>query len=287
MKYIIIILLCKLLQPLLNKKCSMELENTRVFMLYMLIRQFAAAAIALVLCGGAVQADLFMLLYGMLFAVCLTVCTYAGIAAMQGSAMVLVSMFEMAGLLVPCIVGIFAFSEQLKFVHMIGIAICILSAWLLTGRQGQEKGKLSVKAWILLFACLLSNGGIMLTQKFFALSMPDGDIGVFHFWGFLFSALFSAIIFAVSGKKDCKQSKLTPKLGIYGVLLSAALLTISMLSTQVSASIPSVVLFSAVNGGGLLLCTVVSAFVYKEKLSVKMATGLVLGVAALMLINLG
>ena len=117
--------------------------------------------------------------------------------------------------------------------------------------------------------------------------MPDGNIGIFHFWGFLFSALFSAIIFAVSPNKDRENSKLTTKLGIYGVILSAALLTISMLSTKVSASIPSVVLFSAVNGGGLLLCTIISAFVYKEKLTVKMAVGLILGVAALMLINLG
>ncbi|MBQ9967990.1 MAG: hypothetical protein IJO88_04635 [Oscillospiraceae bacterium] len=285
MKYLAIILFCKLLQPLLNKKCSMELSGTRMFMRYMLIRQFAAAAIALVLCGGMVQAERAMLLIAMAFALCLTVCTYAGIAAMQSSAMVLVSMFEMAGLLVPCVVGIFLFSEPLKLAHIIGLMACIVSAWLLTGESRTSKERLPIKAWLLLAACLLSNGGIMLTQKLFAVAVPNGDIGAFHFWGFLFSAVFSAIILLSAGKEK-EASKITPKLGIYGVILSAALLTISMLSTRVSASVPSVILFSAVNGGGLLLCTIVSAFVYKEKLTVRMVAGLVIGAAALMLINL-
>ena len=283
MNYIVIILFCKLLQPLLNKKCSMELSDTSMFMKYMVIRQFAAAVIAFLLCGFSVQADLQMLLFGAVFALCLTVCTYAGIAAMQGSAMVMVSLFETAGLLVPCIAGIFLFSEPLKTAHVIGVSGCIVSAFLLSG--GNVITKLSFKAWLLLLVCLLSNGGIMLTQKLFAIYLPDGNIAVFHFWGFLLSAVFSLLVYGFAGKQRALCSKITIKLGLYGVILSAAMLTISMLSTFVSGFVSAVVLFSMVNGGGLLLCTVVSAFVYKEKLTVKMLAGLFLGTVALMMIN--
>lgn len=285
MGYIAIILFCKLLQPLLNKTCSMELSDAKMFMKYMIIRQLAAAVIAALICRMSVQTDRSMLLFGALFALCLTVCTYAGIAAMQCSAMVMVSLFEMAGLLVPCIAGSFLFGEPMKAAHGVGLAACILSAFLLTKENEETKVSLSAKAWILLLLCLLSNGGIMLTQKMFAVSVPEGSIAAFHFWGFLFSALLSLLIYLPTGKKGTNQAKITPKLGVYGTVLSVAMLTISMLSTYVSSLIPAVVLFSAVNGGGLLLCTVVSVFVYREKFTVKMAVGLVMGAAALMMIN--
>ena len=72
---------------------------------------------------------------------------------------------------------------------------------------------------------------------------------------------------------------------MYGVILSVAMLAISMLSTLASESLSAVVLFSMSNGGGLLLCTLISVFVYKEKITLKMIAGLLLGAAALMMIN--
>jgi len=125
----------------------------------------------------------------------------------------------------------------------------------------------------------------MLTQKMFAVSLPGGSIAAFHFWGFLFSALFSLLVYLPAKSREIGRTKITPKLGIYGMVLSVAMLTISMLSTYVSSFVSAVVLFSAVNGGGLLLCTVVSVLVYREKFTVRMAVGLVMGAAALMAIN--
>ena len=286
MKYIVGILLCKLLQPLLNKKCSMALSDTSVFIKYILVRQIAAAGIALLLSPGALASTQpRMLLYGMLFALCLTVCTYAGIAAMQHAPMVLVSMFEMAGLLVPCVAGIFLFQEPLSPLHGIGLLLCMLSAWILTAKGSRSRMRMSLKSWLLLIACLLSNGGIMLTQKLFSYSLPDGNIGVFHFWGFFFSALFSLLLLLFVKRPEHAAPKVSFKIYLYGIILSAALLAISMLSTVASASLPSVVLFSAANGGGLLLSALISVLVYREKITGKIVLGLVLGIVALMIIN--
>lgn len=283
MKYIAVILFCKLLQPLLNKKCSMELSDTRAFMKYILIRQLAAAVIAFFFAVGSLQYDLPMIAFGAVFAICMTVCTYAGIAAMQSAAMVLVSFFEMAGLLLPCIAGIFLFSEPLTVGHVIGLMGCLISAWLLTGGKNV---RISAKGWVLLVACLLSNGGIMLTQKLLSYLLPNGSVRAFHFWGFLFSAVCSLVLCWTTGQKNETEAKISKKLYVYGIVLSAAMLTISMLSTLASKAIPAVVLFPLVNGGGLLLCTGISSIVYKEKLTVKMIAGLILGTLALMVINL-
>lgn len=286
MTYILVILLCKLIQPILNKKCSMELSGTKIFMKYIVIRQGVAAGACLLLAGGVLRhTNLSVLLLAMAFALCLTLCTYAGIAAMQSSAMVLVSLFEMAGLLVPCIAGIFIFDEPLNVMHGIGLLACLLSSWLLTGGQQEKHTHLSVKGWLLLFACLLSNGGIMLTQKMLSHLCLDSCNGAFHFWAFLFSTIFAALILLFADGKDGSQATVSTKLSIYGIILSVALLMISMLSTRAAATVPAVVLFSAVNGGGLLMCTLVSAIMYRERITRKTVIGLVVGALALMLIN--
>lgn len=281
MKYIPIILFCKLLQPLLNKKCSMELLDTRMFMKYILIRQSVAAIIAFLLTSGSLRFDLPVIGMGAIFAVCMTICTYVGIAAMQSAAMVLVSFFEMAGLLIPCIAGIFLLSDPITGSHFIGLLVCLLSAWLLTA---EKSIRMPVKGWGLLAACFLSNGGIMLTQKLFSHLLPNGNVCAFHFWGFFFSAVFSLILYCAHRRGE--ETKVSNYLYAYGIILSAAMLTISVLSTLASQMISSVVLFPLVNGGGLLLCTVISFIIYKEKLTVKMIAGLILGTLALMIINL-
>ena len=147
---LIIILACKLLQPLLNKQCSLALDNTASFMKLLAIRQLVAALFATFFAGNLLtQIRGATLLFGALFAFFMTTCVYTGIVAMRHSAIVLVSLFETAGLLVPCLLGIFLFDEPLKGTHVLGIAVCLLSPWLLTGKNNQNH-RLSGKDWILL-----------------------------------------------------------------------------------------------------------------------------------------
>ena len=60
---------------------------------------------------------------------------------------------------------------------------------------------------------------------------------------------------------------------------------ISQCSTVAAKTIPSILLFPITNGGGVLIAAVVSAIVYKERLTAKSVLGLTLGVAALVVIN--
>ena len=58
-----------------------------------------------------------------------------------------------------------------------------------------------------------------------------------------------------------------------------------LLSTIASALVPSVVLFTLVNGGGMLLAAGIGAVFFRERLTAKSLAGVALGAMALIIIN--
>ena len=73
---------------------------------------------------------------------------------------------------------------------------------------------------------------------------------------------------------------------MYGSVLSACVFIINQLATLATAFVPPVILFTFINGGSTIIAAVVAAIVFKEKLTVKSITGIVLGVASLIIIKM-
>ena len=79
--------------------------------------------------------------------------------------------------------------------------------------------------------------------------------------------------------------RLDRPLWIYGLILAGALFVVNLLSTIASALVPSVVLFTLVNGGGMLLAAGIGAVFFRERLTAKSLAGVALGAMALIIIN--
>lgn len=297
MIYIVIILLMRVVQHVFNKRSSNEITGNRMFLKFLTIRQLISAIPALILvalsAGGLAQlkADGLTLLLSLMMAVTLALSTFAGIMSMKSGTMVLSSLFSMAGLFVPCIAGVFLFDEKISLLQVGGLAVFIFSAYLLIGCSRKLYSNFSVKTLLLLLLGMLANGTTMLIQKLFAYYVPQGSAGVFNFYGFFFSAALSLVLYTVfSIKKDGlgeKDARISGKLLLAGVALSVAVFVISQCATVASATIPSVILFPVGDGGGMIICAVVSALMYGEKLTKNAVIGLILGTLSLIIINLG
>lgn len=84
-----------------------------------------------------------------------------------------------------------------------------------------------------------------------------------------------------------KQAKKLPKAVYwYGAALAAAVFLINQLATLSTPLISSVILFTLINGGATVISAVVGAVLYKEKISIKGAIGLVLSIGALVLVQI-
>ncbi len=87
-------------------------------------------------------------------------------------------------------------------------------------------------------------------------------------------------------KQEKNVHALPPRIYLYGAGLAAAVFLINQLATLSTPLISSVILFTVINGGATVISALVGAILFKEKVSVTGAIGLVLGVGALVLVQL-
>lgn len=85
---------------------------------------------------------------------------------------------------------------------------------------------------------------------------------------------------------DDAGKKLPRRVLIYGVFLAAAVFVINQLATLSTPLVPSVVLFALINGGATIVSAVTGAVLFKEKLTPRSVAGIVLGVGALVLLQI-
>ena len=203
--------------------------------------------------------------------------------------MVLSSMAGSAGLLLPCVFGIFMFDEPMSLMQLFGILLLIFSGWLLIGYSKKLKGSFTPRTMLLLIGSMLSNGFTMVAQKMFSKYLPDVSVSVFSFlaFGLVGVGMCVGLVPQLTKKDKREEIKKLPKaLWFYGAGLSTILLIINQLATIAAKVIPSAIMFPINDGGATIITALTGAVVFKEKLTARSVAGLALGIASLIVINL-
>ena len=287
--YFVIIALMRVVQSNCSKRASSLINGKMTFFHYAGYYNLVSALIGLIsLCifgfGGF---NVFTLLCAAGVGILLAVDLFANLGAVKHCTLSLVVLFQMGGLLVPCIAGIFLFGEPMSLWQWGGLALFIVSACFLISGSGETYGKISLKTVLLLFTTFAANGGVMLLQKLFAVKEPNGNVWLFSFLTFAVNAVISfSVLLLLSIGKNNKIERLDKKLYLFGALLAVAVFTISTTVTLAAKTVPSVVLFPVSSAITLTVSTVVGAIVFKEKITVKNILGLALGLGAILVLNL-
>lgn len=289
--FLIVILLLRLPQNLCSKKTSGLVNNMPTYFLYGAYSYLLAGAIAfaLFLFNGFSGISLAAVGISALAAASLALNLYCSLGALKCGVMVLASLASSAGLLIPCVAGIFMFNEPMSLLQGIGVILLIFSGWLLIGYSKEQTGSFTPKAMLLLLGSMLSNGCVMLAQKMFSHYLPDTSVSVFSFltFGLLGIVMLICLCPYLCKKDERRLLTKTPKaLYLYATVSSVILLTINQLATTAGKTVPSVIMFPINDGGATIVTAVTAAIFFKEKLTAKSICGLILGISALMIINL-
>ena len=181
------------------------------------------------------------------------------------------------------------FDEPMSLMQLFGILLLILSGWLLIGYSKKLKGSFTPRTMLLLIGSMLSNGFTMVAQKMFSKYLPDVSVSVFSFlaFGLVGVGMCVGLVPQLTKKEKREEIKKLPKaLWFYGAGLSTILLIINQLATIAAKVIPSAIMFPINDGGATIITALTGAVVFKEKLTARSVAGLVLGIAALIVINL-
>lgn len=292
--FILIIMGMRVIQSVNSKQVSLSLPTgTKAYVQYMAVYQGLAATFAAVLLlieRNFSGFDLRSVLIALCSGAFLTIGALAGIAALRGGTMVLQSVFSTAGLIVPCILGIFFFHEALSVVQVVCIVGVLASAVLLISSSKRLTGGFSPRTMVLLLVSFFSNGMVMFCQKLFGMIVPDGNVALFSMLTFL---LPSSVLFVLGALLPCSDPNPDPavkprapvRLIRCAVLNAFAVFVIQQLVTMLTPVMHSAVLFTLVNGSATIITAIVGAILYRERITVTSAAGIVVGVGALILIN--
>lgn len=289
--FLIIILLLRVPQNFSSKKTSGLVTNSQSYFLYGTYSYILAGLIAFVmlLFDGMSGFSLPAVGISSLGAVSLAVSLFCSIEALKSGVMVLAAMAGSAGLLLPCIAGIFMFNEPMKPMQFIGIALLIFSGWLLIGYSKEQTGSFTPRTLLLLIGSMLSNGSVMLAQKMFSKYLPDTSVSIFSFltFGLIGIGMFIGLVPSLLSQSGRAKIAAVPKpVFLYGTISSIILLAINQLATLAGRNVPSAIMFPINDGGATIITAITAAIFFKEKLTVRSVCGLILGIGSLIVINL-
>ena len=189
-----------------------------------------------------------------------------------------------AGMILPCVGGYLFWQERVTLFAWIGILLTLLSVLLLGGveKTGEEKKGRLLSGVLLGLLVFLASGGVMICQKLMGIVFPEEDVGAFNFYSFLFPGLLLALLSSRSGGEKTRKKPVLP----FSVAGAVSLCVISFVMTSLAGRVPSVLLFPVFNGLGIVSVCVCSVFAFGERMTVRKALGIALGLTGLFFISL-
>jgi drug/metabolite transporter (DMT)-like permease len=188
--------------------------------------------------------------------------------------------------------------------HVIGIVLVFLSLACLVKK---EEGKKFNFGWLIAaIAGMVFCGSLGIIQKFFSIQTGGYKLNNFLCIAFIFSITISAILMLISKPKNVANANCLPleptvnqsqierqdkkaliRKYSFIVVLGVIFGLVNITNTYLVGVLPSVVIFPVLNGGIILLTTIISALLFKEKISFLQKAGILIGILGILCITIG
>ena len=193
--------------------------------------------------------------------------------------------------IIPALSGYFIWGEKIFTVQIFGIGLMLLCfAFSVDFKKTDKKAP---KKWFLyVFITFITTGIIGVMQKWHQSSEYKDELDGFLIIAFLTAFLISAIGFFITAYPSLKSKGersnllkfLTPIAVVLMVACGVCAAANNKMNLYLSGVMDSAIFFPVVNGGGMILSTVASVIIFKEKLGIQKCLGIAIGVVAVVLI---
>lgn len=230
-----------------------------------------------------------MLTTSLLCGVSTAVSLVCWIIVVRSGAIVLLDVFSMMGVALTIACSVAFLGEQLKFAQIIGVAILLVATFVMCSYNNSIKDKLKISAILFLIVYGMSDGITHFSQKLFVYYVKDGNAAVFNFYTYLFSSIVLFAAFLIFNKIEKpiegKVEKDYGKMMIYVSVMAVMLFATSYFKTLAANYLDSVILYPLSQGVTIIMNMSMAAICFKEKITAKSITGVILAIVALVIIN--
>lgn len=194
---------------------------------------------------------------------------------------ILSSVFTRLGVLVPIGLSVTLFGERPTLLQGLGVALAVVAAVVMNGLPGKTAAPAQSEVYLLpLVLTLLLNGTADAMSKVFNQLGRRQDDGLFMFYIFLFAGLATLVLLLR------ERQTITRRDVFFGILAGVPNFLSSRLLLAALGELPAFLVYPSYSVGVILVISVASFFLFRERLNRRQlgAAGMIL--AALVLLNL-
>ncbi len=273
---------------------SAKLNDTLLICFFRMLMCIATSAAVLAIGGGFIGLDIdgTLIFYSAFAGVSTAILVAAWLFAANSSGYMMLEVFQMLGVGVTIFLSFFIYKEEITLRDIIGFAVLIFSAYLM---HAGTKVKPTIKTMAVVLICGLANGLTDFSQKMFVYSGSRATTAQFQFCSYFFAAVTLILLYSIMqifGKKEPTDSgtggavAILKKTWIYVLIMAVCLYGNAYFKTEAATLLSAAKLYPLSQGGTMILGTLMSSFVFKEKLTLKSGISIAITFAALLIINL-
>lgn len=224
-------------------------------------------------------------LYSIGYAVTYVTATITTMLAIRTTApLSLTSLILSCSLIIPTIYGLAVLDEPFGITLAIGIVMLFASLILINFENSNEPKKLTAKWGIYIFLTFISNGICNVIIKTYQLNSEGQHINIFMITGLSMVLTTLILLTLIKERKQLKEN--LPRCLTWGSICGTGNGLANFLALLLSISMPASLLFPLLSSGGIIVTSLVSVFIYKEKLSLYQKLGFLFGLIAIISFNI-
>lgn len=206
--------------------------------------------------------------------------------SVKKSAYMMLDIFLMLGTLIPMLLSSAFFFERIKPIQWVGVAVLFLAVTVMCSYSNSIKGKITPYSLLLLIVCGVFYGLSDFSQKIFVKTITASSVSIFNFYTYIFASVVLIITLALVNKNNntLKQNNFKKIFG-YVLVMAICLFLNSYLKIFAAKQLDAVILYPLNQGGSMILSSIMTAVIFKEKLTLKAIIGIITAFLGLLIIN--
>lgn len=221
--------------------------------------------------------------YAGAYALCNTIFQLSYTLALSKGNVSLSAMFANFGIVIPISFSVLIAGEDVATIRIIGLVVMAFAFVCTLKSNKTGGGGFSLPLAIM---CLLANGCGLTVQRVFVVAMPSVNVLSFVSASYLLSTVFCGIIVLALTIKNKNRSVITGKTVGASICSGVALALYLALNTYQGKVLEASFQFPVNSGLNIIFITTMGILVFKDKLNKRQALACVLGLIAIVLINI-
>ncbi|MBQ8259923.1 MAG: hypothetical protein IJY97_10225 [Clostridia bacterium] len=270
---------------------SAKLNDTLLICFFRMLMCIGTSAIILAVTGGFLGLEITPKLIGFsaFSGISTAILVAAWLFAANSSGYMMLEVFQMLGVGVTILMSFVCYQEEITVRDIIGFAILVFAAYLM---HAGTKVKPTLKTLAVVILCGLANGMTDFSQKAFIYSGLDTTTAQFQLCSYVFAAatLIALYTAMTAGKKpednDGGAVAILKKTWYFVLIMAVCLYGNSFFKTEAANYLSAAKLYTLSQGGTMAIGTLMSAFIFKEKLTLKSYVSIAITFIGLLIINL-